>query len=94
MIHIENDWYIAVEDCCYTLQQYYRTFIDKRDGKEKVEYTNQRYYPTLTAAVLAYYRVKTVEALIDKDLELYDALALVAETNRSIEDKLKEVLRE
>ena len=92
MIHIDKDWYIEVEDGCFTLQKYARTYTDKQ-GVERNEYTNQRYYATLKQAVLAYYKAQTVEVLRERDLELADALNELTDAYKSIENRLSEIIR-
>ena len=94
MIHIEGDWYIMVDEMCYTLQKKVGTRIDKETGKEITVWSDPRYYSTLYKAVEGYFRARTVELLSHREIELKTALEELLGLNKHIDELLKEILRE
>ena len=94
MIHIEGDWYILVDELCYTLQKKIGKRIDKETGEEKDVWSDARYYSTLYKAIQGYFRARTVEFLYHRVIELKTALEELLRLNKHIDELLKEILRE
>lgn len=79
MIHVENDWYILADDYSYCLCR--DTGKTDKDGKKI--YDGHKYYPSIEMAIQGYMRIRMINVLSNKDLELYEALnALKQEIKR------------
>lgn len=94
MIHIEDDWYILVDEMCYALQKKLGTRIDKQTGKEVTVWSDPRYYSSLYKALQGYLKVRTVEILKGREIELRTALSELYGYYTRIEDLLKEILKD
>lgn len=92
VIHVEDKWYIDVDKWSYTLQKYAGKKPDK-NGVETDQWTDQKYYGTLNAAIMGYYGIKAKEILMKKDIELYEALKTLNEYYKTIDTKLSEIMR-
>lgn len=92
MIHIEDKWYIDVDKWSYTLQKYAGKKTDK-NGVEVDQWTDQKYYGTLNGCIIGYYGIKAKEILMNKDMELYEALDTLNKYYQTIDDKLSEIMR-
>ena len=93
MIHIDGDWYIEVEEDCYTLKRLCGTRKDKK-GNEVADYDSHTYHATLINTVRAYLRKKTAETLRGGEWELTEALKRLTEEFERVDDRLKEILHE
>ncbi len=89
MIHIEGDWYIDVDSTCYTLGKRTES-VDKKGNKVYV-LNKCTYHRDLKQAVYAYFDVKEKEVLKGKDLEIVDALKIVADTYSKLSEMLEQV---
>lgn len=91
MIHVEGDWYIDVDANCYTLGKRYES-VDK-NGNPTYVLRNCTYHGDLKKAVYAYFDVKEKEVLIGKNIEITDALKLVAMTYSKLSEMLEQVFK-
>lgn len=89
MIHVEGDWYIDVDNNCFTLGKRYES-TDKKGNKVYV-LSKCTYHRDLKQAVYAYFDVKEKEVLKGKDLEIVDALKIVADTYLKLSEMLEQV---
>lgn len=92
MIHVEGKWYIDIDKWSYTLQKYAGKKTDK-NGVEVDQWTDQKYYGTLNGCIIGYYGIKAKEILMNKDMELYEALDTLNKYYQTIDDKLSEIMR-
>ena len=91
MIHVEGDWYIDVDNNCFTLGKRYES-TDKK-GNPTYVLRNCTYHSDLKKAVYAYFEVKEKEVLIGRDIEITDALKIVAMTYSKLSEMLEKVFK-
>lgn len=89
MININDDWKIQT-DGCYTLVKVNGTRIDKKTNEEVPAYKVYGYYNTLEDLLVGYTRDKSLDDMVDKDLTVSEAIAII----RSNCDEIRRMVRE
>lgn len=94
MIKIFGDWVVLVDDLNYTLAKIKGTRIDSKTGKERTDYKIYGYYRDLASALKALSEELVREKLKDSVAGLDEAVRTIRESNKRVEDLLKEALQD
>lgn len=93
MIHVKDDWYIDIDQYSYTLEQFVVTYVDK-DGVERNSFKNQTYHATLEKALKHFSEEVIREKLSEEYMELKDAITVVRECRKSINEAVERLLND
>lgn len=88
MIKVDENYYIDVDDNCYSV----KIDMHKQDKKGAQIYTTEGYYGSLEGALKGVIKSMNKRKFSSSDFELKEALKIVQQNNNRFEELLREVL--